>query len=143
MYAVPDLMASYELYSLIGDRCKPPDHSLIKIKVCLSEGVTPATMLSSEDHQDYNSASKQETRKNKRYYFDQISDDFLCSDRWIHTLDTLMNKLESTQLAQSEVDALYDDLCSGILTEMDRCIKYSDSNKKTRKTAIDALPYQY
>ena len=67
---VNDLLEQYNLYGLIGEKCKPPDHSIISL--------TPQTLVSMTgnvsginfEYVDKPSLSK------KRYYLNDIPHDF-------------------------------------------------------------------
>ena len=114
----------------ISERAKPPDHSLIILEYDMLHEYIQSTTESD--------ASQGQKR---RYNFNDISNNFLNSEHCQTVLRNVIAKLESTVLAQDELDRVYDNVCSELFKEFDNCLEYRDCSTRTRKKFKHFKPF--
>ena len=119
-----DLLEKYDLYGMIGEGCKPPDHSIVELKV--------QTLCYNDTNQVGETIQRESSgvQSKKRYRFDNISENFLNSDRWHVVLDHLLDKINLMSKQQACVDSVYKEMLSEFFKEMDFYIDFSLNTKK-------------
>ena len=110
------------LFGLLGDRSKAPDHSALITEFRTSH-------IGTGFYTDENDV----TCEKKRYKLKSTPRDFLSSDLLKLALQTIILKIESARETQTEIDTIYNDLCNVITTEMDKCIPRFETGKKTKR----------
>ena len=130
-----DLLDKYGLFGLLGAGCKAPDHALVTLTCYIHNSVT------TDEYANSNVNPLNAESVNKRYYFDVIPEEFMASPQWYRIIDSLLSKVQHMGDELQEVDSIYNDLCTAILSEMDDHIKYSNNGKKTRKKFKNYKPY--
>ena len=109
------------LVGLLGDRSKAPDHSALI-----------AEFRTSHINTGYDTDEAGVNCERPRYKLKQTLRDFLSCDLSKLALQTLILKTESSMETQVAIDTHYDDLCSVIITEMDKCIPRFETGRKAR-----------
>ena len=119
VYPVSEVISDFGLESMLSERCKAPDHSIIS----LTYQMVNFDMESSED------SEKESTQENlsKRYNYGTMSDRFMNSASWLSILDTLIARIECIEQSQSSIDSFYNDMLQEIFSEMDSHINYKES----------------
>ncbi len=116
-----DLANMYNLSSLIGNKSKLPDHSLIK--VCLNIAYTPS-MLADNDCQPVsdtnNFVQSITTDKVSKYNVKNVPNEFFSRPESCQELIQLINSQEMIIENQQNVDDCYDKLIAVIFSEMDK-----------------------
>ncbi|CAG2190911.1 HMGCR [Mytilus edulis] len=94
------------LFSLLGERSKVPDHSVLT-----TEFKTNCT---------YSTKSQvpQECVENKRYKLKSIPNDLFASDLSKIALQSIITQIERTRKTQTHIDEIYSKLCDIIIDEM-------------------------
>ena len=118
------------LFGLLGDRSKAPDHSALITEFRTSH-------IGTGFYTDENDV----TCEKKRYKLKSTPRDFLSSDLSKLALQTIILKTESARETQTEIDTIYNDLCNVITTEMDKCIPRFETGKKTKRRFKSHKPY--
>ena len=132
---VNDLLEKHQIYALIGDKSKPPDHSIVSLSLCTMQSVTSET-----NGVNINCIQKPDVSR-KRYYFNEIPHEFLNSERWQTVIDNLSDKIHNTTVTQNSIDENYSSMCENLFLEMDSHLRYSSSSAKTRKKFKNFKPY--
>ncbi len=107
-----ELATKYNLQPLIKTRSRLPDHSLIKVKIIVSENVfttdNVSTMTCNKTHDDI------------KYNVSSIPPDFMNNEEARIKLLHLIEKLESSRESQMVVDECYNMLLKSLFDEMDK-----------------------
>ncbi len=115
-----ELVEKYGLQSLISERSKPPDHSLLQVKISIAGLDKPVPVNhTAHDKRSYNVSN--------------IPSSFMNNDTACNELLNLISELELCRENQTNVDQLYENLLKCIYNEMDRQLpKYTGvkSNKR-------------
>ncbi len=139
-----DLANMYQLSSLIGNRSKLPDHSLIK--VCLNIAYTPP-VLDNNDLQsvrDTNNFVQSNANSDNvpKYNVKNVPNEFFSCPESCRELIQLINNQEMIIENQQNVDDCYDKLIAVIFSEMDRYLpKLYGYNKGSSKRFKVKKPY--
>ena len=110
-----------KLHSMIGERSKVPDHSVI----------TCEFKYQHETVSEYKNDNPID--KPPRYRLDRIPLDFMTSEIRRQALILLIEQIERSRETQDNVDIIYDNLCNVIIAEMDDKIPRVDSDKSRRR----------
>ena len=130
-----DLMEKFSLSTLLSDKCKVSDHSMLTLKFHHSyiERQTENIFTDKEDDMQDN---------NLRFYcFEEKPPNFLTSQTWRSAVTNMINKLQLLKANQRELDSIYSDLCSKLFKEMDSQLKYTDASTKVKKKLKNSKPY--
>ena len=114
------------LTHLPGERSKVPDHSAIVLEFRTKH----------EIHSKDNATSAQ-----KRYKLKSLPNDFMSSNLSKLALQTIITRIEFARETQGEIDAIYENLCDVIVSEMNTSIPVFDSSKKSRKRFKSTKPF--
>ena len=115
---VSDVISSYNLQSMITDTCRPPDHSVLIVEICCSQG-----QLMYDNEQvpgsngvnrtvDGNRVSSNDKLNTKRYKCDDIPSDFMSSQEWNNDVNDFVDNLILAQNNQNWVDGVYSKFCA-------------------------------
>ncbi|VDI60355.1 Hypothetical predicted protein [Mytilus galloprovincialis] len=110
------------LLDLIGDKSKLPDHSVIMCEFNVT-------------HHGLSYRIKDQTNCQPRFKLDRIPLDFMASDIRRSALFEVIETIERCRETQDNVDKIYDNLCTVILTEMNEKIPktgYDRANKRLK-----------
>ena len=130
--SVSSLIETYGLASLVSERCKPPDHSIVTLTFKMINSVTDGAP-------DINEHSS--TSTDRRYNYGTMTSEFMNSSNWTNILDTLILRLEHIDKSQDCIDRYYQDMLSKIFHEMDENIQYKDASKRTKKHYKNHKPF--
>ena len=140
-----DVMSLCNLETLISSRCKPPDHSVITMKVSTSVYINNdqehSNSLINETVIDQNLESERydiysEFSTGKNIYYSNIPESFLNTDTWRRKLQSFLIDIEhrlSTLSNQQDMDTLYENICQALFHEIKEKIRIKESSKQTRK----------
>ena len=131
---ITEVISNHCLESMLSERCRAPDHSLIS----LTYKITSMDSFRSDESDEQNQPSE---NTNKRYNYGTMSDSFMKSPSWLSILDTLIARLEADEKSQSSIDSFYDDMLNEIFTEMDGHIMYKDASKNSKKHFKNHKPF--
>ena len=131
---VPSLIEKYSLHELIGNRCRPPDHSILLCDIRVQKLPESAVPV-------HESARQANGTTHKRYRLNKMPADFMTSELSKQALLNVINKVECLRENQDNIDAIYSELCDTVIKEMNDCIPYSDCSKKLRKSCRPHKPY--
>ncbi len=126
-----DLINMYNLAHLIGNRSKPPDHSLIKCNINIYYG--PCTTRN-----ETNVPTNHENDSVPKYNVKNIPDDFFTSPESSEKLIHLIEKQELLRETQLNIDKCYTDLVNTIFHEMDKYLPklYGNSKKSSKRFKV-------
>ena len=143
-----DLLNLFSLQDLVSTVCKPPDHSVIWLKVNIySYGVKETESILSENTQSNNvrihnlDSTVPSSRYFERYNLHKNSDRFMSNESWRLALNDVINHINNAKRCQNDIDDLYDLLCSNIYQELDKFYEKFDVRKPTRKRYRKTKPY--
>ena len=131
---VNEIISNNHLESMLSERCRAPDHSLIS----LSYRITSMDYPIYEENQDQN---QQNENINKRYNYGTMSENFMNSPSRLSILDTLISRLQSNEKSQTSIDSFYDEMLKEIFEEMDGHIMYKNASKKSKKHYKNHKPF--
>ena len=134
---VTELMQKNKLETLLSERCRPPDHSVLSLKY---------KVWSLQADESVNSDVSDEGLRSddnlcKRYNYGTMSPEFLKSNTWVTLLDSLINKLENIEKCQSQIDSFYNEMLFNVFQEMDTHIEYKQASKRSRKHYKNHKPF--
>ncbi len=127
-----DMIDACNLAPLIGDKCKPPDHSILHvncntIEVFIQESNVNDTFDIESD------ITEENIYKKRKYRFNNVPDLFMSSDIWKEAMAKLIELFLNCRKQQDDIDMCYETFCYSLTSEMDQYLKYSDSSEKVRK----------
>ena len=126
------LLDKFNLYDLIDNNCKPPDHSVISVILdytALHDNCEETYTLRTVNNVNMNDMV---VCKQKRYHFIDIPSDFQNNDTWKRSTSLFIDKCIYLQNNQDEMNKLYTEFCNILTYEMDTFLKHSCTSGKTR-----------
>jgi hypothetical protein len=127
---VQSIVDNHRLHGLLGQRSCLPDHSVLITDFTVSH-TTKYCSSGSNDHEKCGS----------RYKLNRIPEDFMNSELSRLALLGLISQIERCRETQSEIDRIYETLCSTILSEMDAKIPKYETHKQSSKRHKHKKPY--
>ena len=118
-----DIVDKFKLESMLSDRCKMSDHSVIWTSFKATADINL--------HEQSNILFDSKT--NKKFYFNNINNNFLSNSHWFNIIAELERKLSQNDVFQQHIDACYHTFCHKLFMEMDTHIKYKDCSKTLKK----------
>ena len=103
-------MEKHNLQNLLGNRSKVPDHSFI----CTEFDTGICSFINASD----TGSSDKQYSTCPKFKLNRIPDDFMDSELSRLAIINIIRKIESARETQTNVDAIYEELCSTIWTEM-------------------------
>ena len=91
-----ELIKRFDCVNLLSQTCKPPDHSMLTVNF-----VCNIDILSSHDV-----AKSGTVRNEKRYKFDNVTNDFMSSENWKQSIADTITRIENCTTDQSNIDIL-------------------------------------
>ena len=141
-----DIIDSYKLTELIGERCRPPDHSVLTLTFTshlLSGTHTDdrnVVLKVVYDDSDCDSYQGQPTKK--RYLFKNVPSQFFNNELWRQALLHMIEKIECCHGTRTALDHLYEDVCQTISSEMDKYFNVKNNNvTRTRRKIKISKPF--
>ena len=128
VHPLQTIVDSNELQYRISTKCKLPDHSFL-----LCEFNTGHCL-------NFNHLTNDQTDQRPRFKFDKIPPSFMDSDMSRAALLNIMDEIEHSMETQNNIDDIYNNLCSVILSEMNEKIPKT-GNVKTSKRMKIKRPY--
>ena len=129
-----DLLDVLQLYPLISDRCKSPDHSLLSLTVKFHAGIYEESTQTQDDiHESENTSNNDIFTNTRRYSFSNIPHEMLAEGKLSSLLQEVIDRIERKDINQIAVDDLYSDFCDKLFSEMDQYLQFKDVSKKSRK----------
>ena len=138
-----EALSIFKLESLVSNRCKPPDHSIVILKynTGFCSDYLHDNTGSINQNQNVGNANDcddlyTEFVKDKKIFYNDIPESFLNSDRWRQKAQTLLNDIDNhlnNICDQQNIDKLYNDFCGAMFDEIKENIRIKDSSKQTRK----------
>ncbi|CAC5397946.1 unnamed protein product [Mytilus coruscus] len=119
---IQSIVNDNRLLELIGDKSKLPDHSVVMCEFKVT-------------HHGLSYRIKDQTNCQPRFKLDRIPLDFMASDIRRSAPFEVIDKIERCRETQDNVDKIYDNLCTVILTEMNEKIPntgYDRANKRQK-----------
>ncbi len=116
-----DMIDACNFAPLIGDRCKPPDHSILHvnfntIEVFIQESNVNDTFDIESD------ITEENIYKKRKYRFNNVPDFFMNSDIWKEGIVQLIELFLNCRKQQDDIDMCYETFCYSLTSEMDQYI---------------------
>ena len=125
-----DIVDQFKLHNLLGNRSKLPDHAFIM------------TQFSSNVCNNVSTAQGSSVTVNTiKYKLNRIPNDLFQSDISKTAILQIITDIEQVREVQSEIDGIYDNMCSVILQEMKNQIPQYCPLRSTRKRYKHCKPY--
>ena len=135
-----DLMSSllekYDLYSLLSQNCKAPDHSLLTLQFRYSY-----IDVADAQHSIGDKSNEKNSGNRKMYSFENRPNGFLSSEMWKTAVANIIRILETNEMNQNVIDNAYTKLCKQIFTELDDQMLYKIAGPKSTKKFKFSKPY--
>lgn len=119
-----DLIEEFNLFRLLGEKSKSPDHALLSFELAINAEIP---------HLTADKCLTPNAAKNHRYKLRQIPPDFMKSNIATSAISRLITNIEQSRSTQNQSDDLYNDLCNIIIKEMEDVIPKFDCTARTRK----------
>ena len=110
---ISSLITLFNLQHLVSERSKIPDHSILIMRGAISPFVASNINQSS-------STLENNSVRPPRYRFNSKPDAFMNNGVWKAAMANIIDKIETAQYNQLEIDRMYNDMCSIICKEMDK-----------------------
>ena len=127
--SVTSLLDKFKLVDLVGERSRPPDHSVLSFKF--------VTNYMPEDV----ATEPIKSHGGRRYYFEHVPDTFMSTEIWTEGIRVLIDTFLNMANNQEDLDSSYDNMCKLILLEMDTKLRFKDASTNVRKRFKNAKPY--
>ena len=146
---ISDLLNSWQLYNLVSQKCKPPDHSLISVSLNCSYIESIKYKNSNESNASSNSnntneaSSEREFLKNSKkiHHLRKSNETYVNSNSWNESIVGLANKLEESLDSQVQIDEAYSIFCDTLFSEIDSNLQINYCTKAGRKRYKYYKPY--
>ena len=141
-----ELISKYNLYGILGTKCKISDHSLLCVDIQSDYHFLCDTFHSINVNTNAVAHDNEHTCRwnTPKYNFDRKTPNFMCGEIWTKKINTL---LLSLQTAFSLVDSPHDlvntsyiDLCDVLQSELEKCSSNTKNNFDRRKK-LAVRPY--
>ena len=136
-----EIIEKVNVQSLISERCKPPDHSILTVTVDCLHNLFNNRGNNSDVSCDNSTPANVNKINHNRYNFKQVPDAFMSSNNWKTNLNKVLDRLISLQNNQVEIDKTYSDFCNILTLEMNTYLKYTGASKRSRKLFKNKKPY--
>ncbi len=120
-----DIVNKYNLHHLIGEKSKPPDHSLLKVKIKVAGLVNENTNLLLDT-----------AVNNVTYNVSKLPESFMNTEETRLELLALIDQLELNRESQGNVNVVYDQLLSCLFKEMDNVLPKNRGIQSSKKLKI-------
>ena len=127
------LVEKHNLQNLLGNRSKVPDHSFI----CTEFDTGVASVISDRE----TGTSDEQYSTCPKFKLNRIPDDFMESELSRLAILDIIQKIESARETQSNIDFIYEELCTTIWSEMNDKIPKYDTSRSTRRRYKCSKPY--
>ena len=124
---VQSIIDKHTLHGLLGERSRPPDHSVL------------ITEFKSDYGFQYTTST--ETTGKVRYRLNRIPADFMTSELSRQAIMNIITNIETTRETQKCIDNIYDNLCTVIKNEMETMIPKYGLTTKTNKRRKPRKPF--
>ncbi len=131
MTAIDDVMNMFNLQSMLNDKCKKPDHSIIEVEVLID--IQPNN-VSETEHDLYNGDGSNEA--SPIFNRNKIPSDMFSSETCKLELINLINNIEQNRETQEEIDHCYDKLTNIIIQEMYDRIPVKQSKRMGKRLKV-------
>ena len=133
------LMSFHNLYPLISEHSRPPDHSVLN---CTFE----CKQMYYDDHNSItdhtvNRIDVCESVSYKKYHVNNIPDNFMKNEDWKQNLLQMISELENLRMGQENVDQMYDKFSKTVLDEMDKFLNVKTLASGLKKKYKISKPY--
>ena len=122
---VNDLIKEYGLESLLSQRCKPPDHSIILLDFVVS-------IIPENKYSEFTSVETETLSKQKKYNLKTFPADFQDNEKWCKCLLDIIDHVQNCQNNQQDIAKTYDKFVGCITNEMDEYLLCSSKAVKKR-----------
>ena len=125
---VTPLIEELNLHPSVGTGSKPPDHSLVTLSFLPGFNISFADAKQTESNK-YDHIYE----PCKRYYFNEIPQSFMNSQRWAEVLDLLLERISLFETSVFNCDRLYSDLYEAIFPKMNEHLSYKIAGHRSKK----------
>jgi hypothetical protein len=134
--AINDLIDEFNLYTMLGEKCKTPDHSILLLNIYYESCSHNVTVT-------HNSHSTLPLPDQKRIYnFDSMNFTFMNNEDWKSGVAEVTDMLTDINASQEHLDLTYSCFCKEVVQEMDRSLDFKDiNNYKTEKHKRHSKPF--
>lgn len=133
-----DCIEKFDLFSLLSQTCKAPDHSVLVAK--MSHMLTNTTNINTAEPHSCTCQHMNECKRNK-YRKRNIPEQFMSSLDWKTNISHLIEHYETQINNQQDLDTSYKLFTDTLFSEMDKFLKINFSSKKVRKQFKSHKPY--
>ena len=133
---ISSLITLFNLQHLVSERSKIPDHSILIMRAAISPFVASNINQSS-------STLENNSVRPPRYRFNSKPDAFMNNNVWKAAMANIIDKIETAQYNQLEIDRRYNDMCFIICKEMDKYLQIKCCLKTQRRNFKISKPYWY
>ena len=138
-----DVVFQNNLQSLIGERCKIPDHAILTAVYNLSfyDRINNDVNAHININANVNNEQVYDVMRTK-HKVNKLPTDFMKSEMLKNTLLNLIRKVEINRDKQNEINECYNNLCETIIDQMNKYLpRLSNVNFKTKKRYKPCKPF--
>ena len=133
-----DLVNKYNAFRYIAHNSKVPDHSMLTVTLAVIHADNRHNAPTVTDAH-CNVPNNNSTRK--VYNFNNLNEHSLNSEMWRIAISDISDRLISNCSHQTQLDDIYNQLCSEIFKELDTNLGFRLLSKKSRKKYKSSKPY--
>ena len=144
VHSIHSIIEKYQLYDLLSNSCKAPDHSIVEIKFSPKNTKNFITVDKETVKLTSNRAQKAppvNIHTNKFYLFDKKPELFMANETWRLAVIEIINNLQSINNTQHALDIAYDNLCKCIFKEMDMYLEFRNCSRQCKKRFKNNKPF--
>ena len=130
-----DIIKRLFIEHYVGDKCKPPDHSVLSCCFNVSQ------YDSIQGHETPEEEVKNEEQKIKKYKVQNIPGNFMNSEASALEIINIIEKIELSRETQENTNDIYNNICEMILTEMKENIEELKPSAHLKKRFRPRKPY--
>ena len=105
---ITDIIETNGLKSIISERCKPPDHSILYCVINYFTSSEEEIQTNINEHINY---QEKVANPKRRFFFNDTPDDFMKSDLWKQSIANIIKRIELRLSNQENIDKNYELLC--------------------------------
>ncbi len=109
---IQSIIDDHSLHGLLGQRSRPPDHSVLIARVYVNSTYRAANTDTGHITTD----------SQPKYKLNNIPSNFMSSDISRRSLVEIISLIESSRETQHEIDNIYSKLCDSIVTELESTV---------------------
>ena len=139
-HTMAETIAKFDLFTILGERCKAPDHSFLSIDITFDNVETQKSEKVKSQNEKC-SKKGEKVPKLKKFYLDYRPSGFMNNYKWHQALSNIITNIETAINQQLNLEDIYNQTIHMITTEMETHLKFRECSKKSKQNFKHTKPY--